>query len=103
MYPIHYPNQCWNIVNWILGNKFWIFDRSTIQTFLYKKKKKIENIVCEMASICLGLHMLRKTIAISIYSNIFLSWNLPFKYICPYVLTNMKNKTKIWLPQLQTD
>ena len=45
----HYLNQCWNIVNWILRNKFqWNFNR---YSNIFIPENAFENVVCEMASI----------------------------------------------------
>ena len=47
--PSHYPNQCWNIVNWTLRNKLqWIFNRNSN---IFIQGNAFENGVCEMASI----------------------------------------------------
>ena len=47
--PSHYLNQCWNIVNWILGNKLqWNFNRNSN---IFIQENALENVVCEMASI----------------------------------------------------
>ena len=47
--PSHYLNQCWNIVNWILGNKFqWNFHQNTT---IFIQENAFENVVCKMASI----------------------------------------------------
>ena len=47
--PSHYLNQCWNIVNWILGNKFqWNFHWNR---YIFFQENVFENIVCKMASI----------------------------------------------------
>ena len=57
--PSHYLNHCWNIVNWTLGNKLqWNFNLNS-NIFIQEIHLKIENVVCEMASICLGLNELR--------------------------------------------
>ena len=54
--PSHYLNHCWNIVNWTLGNKFqWNFNRNSN---IFIQENAFENVVCEMASICLGLNVL---------------------------------------------
>ena len=47
--PSHFLNQCWNIVNWTLWNKFqWIFNRNS-NIFIYENE--FESVVCEMAAI----------------------------------------------------
>ena len=47
--PSHYLNQCWNIVNWNLRNKFqWNFNRNSN---IFIQENALENVVCEMASI----------------------------------------------------
>ena len=52
----HYLNHCCNIVNWTLGNKLqWNFNRNSN---IFIQENAIENGVCEMASICLGLNVL---------------------------------------------
>ena len=54
--PSHYLNQCWNIVNWTLGNKLqWNFNQNSN---IFIQENAFENGVCEMASICLGLNEL---------------------------------------------
>ena len=51
--PSHYLNHCWNIVNWTLGNKLqWNFNRNSN---IFIKENTFENVVCEMASICLNV------------------------------------------------
>ena len=47
--PSHYLNQCWNIVNWTLGNKLqWNFNRNSNISFL---ENALESVVCEIAAI----------------------------------------------------
>ena len=47
--PSHYLNQCWNIVNWTLGNKVqWKCDRNS---YIFIQENALENVVWEMASI----------------------------------------------------
>ena len=44
--PSHYLNQCWNIVNWTLGNKHqWNFNRNSN---IFIEENTFENVVCEM-------------------------------------------------------
>ena len=44
--PSHYLNQCWNIVNWTLGNKLqWNFNRNSN---IFIEENTLENVVCEM-------------------------------------------------------
>ena len=44
--PSHYQNQCWNIVNWTLGNKLqWNFNRNSS---IFIEENTFENVVCEM-------------------------------------------------------
>ena len=53
--PLSKP-QCWNIVNWTLGNKHqWHFNRN-LNIFI--QENAFEYVVCEMVSICLGLSVL---------------------------------------------
>ena len=52
--PSHYLNQCWNIVNWTLGNKIQLNFNWNSNIFI--QENAYENVVCEMASICLGLN-----------------------------------------------
>ena len=55
-------DQCWNIINWTLGNKLqWNFNRNS-NIFIYENA--LENVVCEMASIlprpqCVKLYVFR--------------------------------------------
>ena len=45
----HYLNQCWNIVNWTLGNKFqWNFNRNSN---IFIQENAFQNVVCDMTSI----------------------------------------------------
>ena len=54
--PSHYLNQCWNIVNSNLRNKLqWNIKRNS---GIFIQENAFENVVCEMASICLGLNVL---------------------------------------------
>ena len=47
--PRHYLNQCWNIVNWTLRNKFqWNFNRNSN---ICIEENTFENVVCEMSAI----------------------------------------------------
>ena len=47
--PSHYPNQCWFIVKWTLGNKLqWNFNKNTKLSI---HENASENIVCELAAI----------------------------------------------------
>ena len=56
--PSHYLNHCWNIVNWTLGNKLqWNFNRNSN---IFIQENAFENVVCKMASICLGLNVLNE-------------------------------------------
>ena len=48
MAPSHYLNQCWDIVNSVLGNKLqWNFNH---KSNIFIKENASENVVCEMAS-----------------------------------------------------
>ena len=52
----NYLNQCWNIVNCALRNKLqWNFN---LNSNIFMQENAFENVVCEMASICLGLNVL---------------------------------------------
>ena len=54
--PSHYLNQCWNIVDSTLGNKLqWNFNRNSN---IFIQENAFKNVVCELASICLGLNVL---------------------------------------------
>ena len=56
--PSHYLNHCWNIVNWALGNNLqWNFNPNS-NIFIHENA--FENVVSEMASICLGLNVLKQ-------------------------------------------
>ena len=47
--PSHYLNQCWNIVNWSLGNKNqWNFNRNS---YIFIQQNPFETVVWKMASI----------------------------------------------------
>ena len=47
--PSHHLNQCWNIVNWILGNKLqWNFNQNL---HIFIQENVFHNVVCEMAAI----------------------------------------------------
>ena len=54
--PSHYLNQCWNIVNWKLGNKFQWNRKGN--SYIFIQQKAVENIVCKMETFCLGLNVL---------------------------------------------
>ena len=46
MAPSHYLNQCWNIVNWTLGNKIrWNFNQNSN---IFIEENMFENAVCKM-------------------------------------------------------
>ena len=54
--PSHYLNHCWNIVNWTPRNKLhWNFNRNSN---IFIQENSLQNVACEMASICLGLNVL---------------------------------------------
>ena len=56
--PSQYPNQCWNIVNWTLGNKLqWNFNRNL---YIFIQENAFENVVWKMAAISLGLNVLNR-------------------------------------------
>ena len=58
--PSQYLNQNWNIINWNFRNKpQWNFNRNSN---IFIQENAFENIVCEMASICLGLNVLTEMI-----------------------------------------
>ena len=45
----HYLNQCWDIVNWTIRNKFqWNFIRNS---FIFIQENAFENVVCKTAAI----------------------------------------------------
>ena len=45
----HYMNQCWNVVNWTLGNKFkWNFHPITT---IFVQENALDNVVWKMAAI----------------------------------------------------
>ena len=53
--PSHYLNQCWNIVNWTIGNKpQWNLKRNS---YIFTEENAFENVVWKMAAICLGLNV----------------------------------------------
>ena len=53
---IIWTREWWNIVNWTLRNKLqWNFIRNSN---IFIQQNALENVVCEMASICLGLNVL---------------------------------------------
>ena len=48
----HYLNQCWNIGNWTLRNKFqWNFDRNSN---ILIQENEFESVVCKMVAILSG-------------------------------------------------
>ena len=68
MAPSRYLNHCWNIVNLNLGNKLqWNFNPNSN---IFIQENAFENVVCEMASICLGLNVLNST-----HSNLWITIN----------------------------
>ena len=49
MAPSHYPNQCWNSVNWALRNKLqWNVNRNS---YIFIQENPFENVVWKMAAI----------------------------------------------------
>ena len=45
--PSHYLNQCWSIVNWIVGNKLkWNLNRNI---YIFIQENAFENVIWEMA------------------------------------------------------
>ena len=59
--PSHYLNQCWNIVDWTLGNKLqWNLNRNS---YIFIQENAFENVVWKMAAIlswlqCINVHSL---------------------------------------------
>ena len=54
--PSHYLNQCWNTVNWTIGNKLqWNFNRNPN---IFIQENAFENVGCEIASILSRPHHL---------------------------------------------
>ena len=47
--PSHYLNQCWNVVNLTLKNKFWWNINQNLHIFIHENA--FENVVCEMLAI----------------------------------------------------
>ena len=47
--PSHYPNQCWNIVNSNLKDKFQLNLKQN--SYIFIQENAFENVICEMASI----------------------------------------------------
>ena len=69
--PSHYLEQCWDIVNWTLRNKLqWNFNRNSD---IFIEENALANVVCEMASICLGLNVLR---------GVNKRWSFPVMTLC---------------------
>ena len=49
MAPSHYLNQCWNFVNWALGNKFqWNVNR---YSYIFIQENAFENVISKMVAI----------------------------------------------------
>ena len=47
--PSHYLNQCWNIVNWAIANKFqWHFNQNV---YIFIHENAFEIVVCEISAI----------------------------------------------------
>ena len=47
--PSHYLNQCWNIVNWTIGNKLqWNFNRNW---YIFIQENAFQSVVWEMSAI----------------------------------------------------
>ena len=68
----NYLNQCWNIVNWTLGNKLqWNLNRNS---YIFIQENAFKNVVWEMAAI--------------------LSW--PLKYSSRNTSCHMKPHSEIW-------
>ena len=63
--PSHFLNQCWNIVNWTLGNKLqWNFNRNSS---IFIQEKAVENVVCKMVSIlswlqCVNINIMQSLV-----------------------------------------
>ena len=49
MAPSHYLNQCWNIVNWSIGNK--LKQNLYRKLYMITQENAFENVVCKMAAI----------------------------------------------------
>ena len=47
--PIHYLTQCWNVINWALGNKFqWNLNQCST---IFIQVNAFENVVCNASSV----------------------------------------------------
>ena len=65
--PSHYLNQCWNIVNWALGNKHqWNLNRIL---YIFIQENVFEILILEWRSFCLGLNVLRQKAATATISH----------------------------------
>ena len=79
--PSHYLNQCWNIVNLNLRDKLlWNLKRNS---YIFIQENAFQNVVWELASICLGLNVLN-----------WISLRVWYKIESPYTLTmaNLRNQ-----------
>ena len=47
--PNHYLNQCWHIVNWIVGNRF--LSNLNQNEYIATEENAFQNVICKMAAI----------------------------------------------------
>ena len=76
--PSHYLNQCWNIVDWTIGNKLhWIFNPS-----ISIQENGFENFVCEMGSnlVSLLLTLTNWPLGDVSHFDVYFSYNLIISY-----------------------
>ena len=86
--PVHYLNQCWNIVNWSLGKKLrWNFYQNTK---LFIHENTFENIVCEMAAILFRRRWVNKqarniTLKVNIFRIQFLCLHIMVRWLLYWI------------------
>ena len=65
--PNHYVNQCWNIVNSNLRNKFWW--NFKWNSYIFSQENAFENVVYEMAASLSGPQYIDATVHLKSYAH----------------------------------
>ena len=85
--PSQYLNQCWNIINWILGNK--LLSNLNRNSYVFIQENTFENVVWKMAAILFRAQCVKTVIPW------YYLWCHPLMYTCAQLFTyRLKNITE---------
>ena len=94
--PHHYLNQCWNIVNSTLRNKFqW---NNNQNSYIFMDENVFEEVVCEMAA-TLSLPQCVKGPVVSVSMSKMSSWWLGNTHLLPEIISSLN--VHIWIQILK--